>query len=224
MGIGTVTGTRNEATCSVIADTEPPPSAAPSRMPAALSPPVRAGSAARVSVITLTGGLADLAVSGLRPVLTEVALSAFAAPPWDETPEHARQLANRMLADAQLPGFALALAFTCGGMRLVGFGYGLPRFPAPGSAVGPLPFLPFASTEPFEFCELAVSPAARGIGVGRALHDAVMAASEPRPRWLVTHPAAHPAVRLYQTSGWQISRVFPSITNGSSRLLMIRYR
>jgi GNAT superfamily N-acetyltransferase len=212
MGIGIVTGTPDEATCSTVVDTGPPPAAGP------------ANGAARVCVITLTGGLANLMVSGLGPVLAEVALLAFTAPPWNETPAQAWQLADRMLADAQRPGFALALAFTGGGMRLVGFGYGLPRCPAPGSPIGPLPFAPFAGTEPFEFCELAVMPAARGIGVGRALHDAVLAASNPQPRWLVTHPAAHPAVRLYQTSGWQISRVFPSSTNGSSRLLMTRYR
>ena len=212
MGIGIVTGTPDEATCGTMVEASPPPATGP------------ANGGARVSVITLIGGLANLAVSGLRPVLAEVALSAFTAPPWNETPAQARQLADRMLADAQRPGFALALAFTCGGMRLVGFGYGLPRCPAPDSAMGTLPFASSAGTEPFEFCELAVTPDARGIGVGRALHDTVLAASNPQPRWLVTHPAAHPAVRLYQTSGWQITRVFPSSTNGSSRLLMTRYR
>ena len=35
--------------------------------------------------------------------------------------------------------------------------------------------------------------------------------------------AAEPAVRLYQTSGWQVRRVFSSRTNGSSRLLMTRH-
>jgi GNAT superfamily N-acetyltransferase len=135
------------------------------------------------------GGLAGMAACSLAPVLAEVALSAFAAPPWNETRGHARKLVSLMLADAQQPGFTLALAFISGGARLAGFGYGLSRCPIPGSAADSLPF---AGTEPFEFCQLAVRPAARGIGAGRALHDAVLAASGPQPRRLVTHPAASP--------------------------------
>lgn len=177
-------------------------------------------SAARVAVIPLAGGLATMTARSLAPELAKVAESAFAAPPWRQTPAQARRRASRMLADAQRPGFTLALAFTCGGMRLVGFGYGLPRGPVPGSAVDPLPF---TAAEPFEFCELVVSPDARGIGAGRALHDAVLAASGPQPRWLVTHLAAVPAVGLYQSSGWQISRGFSGPAR-DSRLLMTRPR
>lgn len=75
-------------------------------------------------MITLTGGLASMAVRSR--LLADVASSAFAAPPWNETPAHARQLADRMPADARHPGFALALAFTHRGASLAGFGYGLP--------------------------------------------------------------------------------------------------
>jgi len=174
-----------------------------------------------VTVIALTGDHAELAVRGLAAALTEVAAAAFAAPPWNETPAHARRLAVRMIEDAQGPGFALALAFTGGGTGLAGFGYGLRRPPTPGVGAG---HLPFADAEPFEFCELAVRPAARGVGAGRALHDAILRTSGPQPRWLVTHPAAEPAVRLYQTSGWQIRRVFASSADGSNRLLMTRHR
>lgn len=176
--------------------------------------------AARVAVIPLTGGLAAMTARTLAPELAEVAESAFAARPWSQTPAQARRLASRMLADARRPGFALALAFTGGGMRLVGFGYGLPRGPVPGSAVDSLPF---TTAEPFEFCVLAVSPDARGIGAGRALHDAVLAASGPQPRWLVTHLAAVPAVGLYQSSGWQAGRVCSGLAR-SGRLLMTRPR
>lgn len=188
--------------------------------PATALPPVPVRRGAQVSVIPLTGSLAGLAARSLALELAEVALASFAAPPWNETPAQARQLVDRMLTDTQSPAVAFALAFTDGGMRLAGFGYGLPRWPVPGSAADPLPF---TATIPFEFCELAVRPTARGLGTGRALHDAVLAASGPQPRWLVTHPAARPAVRLYQTSGWQISRPFRSAASGSSRLLMTRH-
>jgi len=221
MGIGTVGGTRDAAARHVTAGAGQPSRAALARKHAEAPWPSQASRIARAAVITLTGGLAGMAACSLAPVLAEVALSAFAAPPWNETPAHACQLVSRMLADAQQPGFTLALAFTSGGARLAGFGYGLPRCPATGSAADSLLF---ADTEPFELCQLAVRPAARRIGAGRALHDAVLATSGPQPRWLVTHPAARPAVRLYQTSGWRISRTFPSATNGSGRLLMTRRR
>lgn len=212
MGTRAVTGTPDRAVGQAFPATR-------SGVPAAALPPVAGRRGAQVSVIPLAGPVAGLAVRSLAVELAEVALASFGAPPWNETPAQARQLVDRMLTDAQRPGVVFALGFTGGGMRLVGFGYGLPRWPAPGSAAGPLPF---AGAVPFEFCELAVGPAARGLGTGRALHDAVLATSGPQPRWLVTHPAARPAVGLYQASGWQISRTFRSAANGSSRLLMTR--
>ncbi len=200
--------------------TQPSPVALSSGLAAAL-PPVPVRRSPRVSVITLTGGLVGLAARSLAEELADIAVSAFTAPPWNRMPDQARQLADRMRTDAQCPGFALALAFTAGGMRLAGFGYGLPRSPAARGAPDPFHRI---GTDRFEFCELAVRPEARGLGTGRALHDAVLAASGPQPRWLVTHPAARPAVRLYQTSGWQIRQVLPGTADGGSQLLMTRHR
>jgi ribosomal protein S18 acetylase RimI-like enzyme len=177
--------------------------------------------AGQVMVVTLTGRMAGLAVGGLIGPLCELAAAAFAAPPWNETPAHARQLAGRMLADAEHGGFVLAVAFLGRGPGLAGFSYGVCRRPAPGS---PADQLGFAGTQPFEFCELAVRPCARGVGAGRALHDAVLAASGPRPRWLTTHPAAGPAIGLYRARGWRITRLFPGAADGSTRLLMARPR
>lgn len=188
-------------------------------MTAAL-PSGRPNGAGRVRVIPMTGSLAGMVARGLANDLTDLAAAAFAAPPWNETSAHARQLTSRMLADARHPLFVLALAFTGPGPALAGFGYGIPRWPAPGiaetrSAID--------GTEPFELCELAVLPAARGQGAGRALHDAIIDASGPQPRWLVTHPAARPAVSLYRATGWQTRRLFPSRADGSTRLLMTRH-
>ena len=195
------------------------PASLPTR--SAPSSPDRQRRIPQVAVIALTGDQAGLAVRGLAAALAEVAAAAFAAPPWSETPAQARRLAVRMLEDAQRPGFTVSLAFTGAGTGLAGFGYGLRRPPAPGTGGD---CLPFPDAEPFEFCELAIRPSARGLGAGRALHDAILQASGPQPRWLVTHPAAEPAVRLYQSSGWQVRRVFASSTDGSSRLLMTRDR
>lgn len=56
----------------------------------------------------------------------------------------------------------------------------------------------------FELVELAVIPAARAQGLGRALHDALLA-DLPHPRALLCTAVdpTDPAVRLYTSRGWQ---------------------
>ncbi|KQR39792.1 GNAT family N-acetyltransferase [Microbacterium sp. Leaf159] len=55
----------------------------------------------------------------------------------------------------------------------------------------------------FEFVELAVIPDARGRGIGRALHDALLADLLHERALLSTSARADdPAVRLYSSSGW----------------------
>ncbi len=179
----------------------------------------RLSGAGRFTVAVMTGPRAGATASGLANDLCDLAAEAFAAPPWNETSAQARQLTDRLLADAERAAFVLAVAFTGHGPGLAGFGYGVRRRPGPGLAAGALAF---ADPEPFEFCELAVRPAARGLGAGRALHDAVVGASGPQQRWLVTHPAARPAIGLYQARGWQTRRLFRSWTGTSIRLLMAR--
>jgi len=186
----------------------------------AAGPSSRPPAAERFSVIAMTGSRAAEVARALASELTGLAAQAFAAPPWNETPAHARQLTGQILADAGQPAFVLALAFTGRGPALAGFCYGITRWPLPGT-VGTWPGS--NSPEPFELCELAVLPAARGQGAGRALHDAIIAASGSQPRWLVTHPAARPAVSLYRASGWQTRHLFPSRADGSTRLLMTRH-
>lgn len=55
----------------------------------------------------------------------------------------------------------------------------------------------------FEFVELAVVPDARGRGIGRTLHDALLA-DLPQERALLSTSARadDPAVRLYSSCGW----------------------
>jgi GNAT superfamily N-acetyltransferase len=140
---------RNIRTVNGIADrgagqdagTSQPLGEAPSSVRSANPSPARQRRPPPVTVITLSGDLAGMAVRALATALAEVAAA--------------------------------------------GFGYGLRRRPQPYAQAG---HLAFAAADPFEFCELAVRPSARGLGAGRALHDAIVEASGPQPRWLVTHP------------------------------------
>ncbi|MFI5707490.1 GNAT family N-acetyltransferase [Kribbella sp. NPDC051620] len=54
----------------------------------------------------------------------------------------------------------------------------------------------------FEFVELAVLPAYRGRGVGRALHDKLLESVTSRCLLSTTDSPDDPAVRLYLSAGW----------------------
>ncbi|WP_372492658.1 GNAT family N-acetyltransferase [Microbacterium aurugineum] len=55
----------------------------------------------------------------------------------------------------------------------------------------------------FEFVELAVTPEARGRGIGGQLHDALLANLDHRRALLATSSSQDdPAVRLYSSRGW----------------------
>ena len=186
----------------------------------AATPGAVAAHSGHAEVIALSGATAAMAAGGLAAALAQVATAAFAGPPWNEPAAQARRAVDRMLIDASSHGaFVLALAFTGAGPDLAGFAYGLPRWHLPTLA-GQLPARP--GHPPFEFCELAVRPAARGRGAGAALHQAILTTSGPQPRWLATHPAARPALALYRTRGWRTTRLIPGPDRGSIRLLMTR--
>ena len=55
----------------------------------------------------------------------------------------------------------------------------------------------------FELVELAVLPAYRSHGLGRALHDAVLDGVDRRCLLSTSDDERDPAVRLYQRSGWR---------------------
>jgi len=163
-------------------------------------------------VLALTGADAATAGQRLAPALAQVAAAAFAGPPWHEAAPDAARSVDRMLACARHGSFALAVAFAPEGPGLDGFAYGRPGWhPAVPGGYPPDP----ACAAPFELCELAVRPSARGRGAGAALHDAIVAASGPRRRWLTTHPAARPALGLYRSRGWQTIRLLPSARDGA---------
>lgn len=75
-----------------------------------------------------------------------------------------------------------------------------------GEALGCVGLRPLRSPEVCEIKRLYVAPAARGIGLGRALLDAALRAAERigyREVWLDTLPGMTEATALYRRAGFQ---------------------
>ena len=148
---------------------------------------------AATSAVTVTT-LPAAALIGYREQLVAVAAQAFSAPPWSEKPIDAVRLVDHMWCALGRPGFAAVVALD--GPHLVGFAYG--HTDTRCAALDPRTD---GGYEAFELIELAISPAYQGGGIGRALHDALLAGA-PGPRLLLTHPDA-PARKRYLAWGWE---------------------
>ena len=136
--------------------------------------------------------------------------AAFAQPPYGETAEMAEGFAERVQRYArEREGFRLVTARESDG-RMVGIG--LAVLATPGcwwrdKVAGAIP-QPLADRWLGELCQeivhLAVVPDAQGQGVGRLVHD-VLIAGRPAPTAVLSvHPEAVPAQRLYQGRGWEV--------------------
>ncbi|NUR59860.1 MAG: GNAT family N-acetyltransferase [Catenulispora sp.] len=163
-------------------------------------------SAATESIVSLTPS----ELVGLREELIAVAAEAFSAPPWNEGPDDAAGLVDGMLGKVERRDFTAVAAFDDG--RLAGFAYGHTGSTTAGLHPGPL-----APAEAFEVIELAVATAYQGRGIGRMLHNALIAHA-PSPRMLLTHHEA-PARGAYARWGWtEVASV--TTLSGHERVLM----
>lgn len=147
-----------------------------------------AGAAVRIQVVGPKAAACHL------PAIADVGGDVFTLPPWREPYAAARGVAARVLADSKRPGFVLALALD--GEELYGFAYGV--------RCSRLARLTCHEPGPdFTLKELGVVPQRRGLGLGAALHDAVLARAVPGTRWLTTHTRAAAALGLYRARGWR---------------------
>lgn len=171
-----------------------------------LGPPGRAG-AASLRICLVPAHEAHTFLAGVA----EVAGQVFTLPPWGEPLDEARAVAERLAGDTQAPGFTFAAALH--GDQLHGFAYGVrcSRLALLASRV---------PRRDFTLKELAVAPQARGFGVGRILHDMILAAAPATSWWLVTHTRADAALALYRRRGWRAAALHPGKTG--TRLIMFR--
>ncbi|MFE5935865.1 GNAT family N-acetyltransferase [Streptomyces sp. NPDC056470] len=136
--------------------------------------------------------LAAAEVTVARDELIALCAQAFCGPPWHEPPRGALRTVDRLLGrvSAGQPGFRCVASYDPDG-ALTGFAAGWRDTALSG---GP---------EAFELGELVVAPAHQGRGLGRALHDILLAEEAPAPRLLMTLDV--PELRgRYERWGWRV--------------------
>ena len=140
--------------------------------------------------------------------LQALAAEVYADPPYsqDPGPGQAAELARRFRVQRRQPGFALAEARS--GEYLVGYALGLPLRPSTSwwrNLTAPLPA--DQTTEhpgrTFALAELLVRAPWRRQGIGRDLHDLLLAGRSEERATLTVRPAAAPAQGAFQSWGWR---------------------
>ncbi|HEY9373652.1 GNAT family N-acetyltransferase [Streptomyces sp.] len=127
--------------------------------------------------------------AALRDELIALCAQAFCGPPWHEPPRGAVRTVDRLLGVAGRPGFRMVAAHDADG-ALTGIAAGWPDTVLSGGE------------QAFELYELVVAPAHQGRGLGRALHDGLLALA-PGPRLLMTLDV--PELRgRYERWGWNV--------------------
>jgi GNAT superfamily N-acetyltransferase len=129
-----------------------------------------------------------------REELIALCAQAFAADPWRDPPGRAVKVVDRVFASVDRPSFQLVTCRVDG--MLVGFGYGNVDTFCAGLAPDW-----FGHDKAFELVDLAVAPMFQGLGIGRRLHDTLLAQA-PTPRLLLTHQALELRSR-YARWGWR---------------------
>jgi GNAT superfamily N-acetyltransferase len=147
------------------------------------------------------GGTAAEHQAELQALHAEV----YAAPPYRRD-EDANEFARRFRVQRRQPGFVLAEARHGG--YLVGYAAGMPLRPSTSwwrDLTAPLPDEVTAEHpgRTFALVDLLVRAAWRRQGIGRSLHDLILAGRREERATLVVLPAAAPAQNAFLSWGWR---------------------
>jgi GNAT superfamily N-acetyltransferase len=149
----------------------------------------------------LDGTQAAAHTDELRALHAEV----YAEPPYARAEDGAR-FAERLPVRRRQPGFVLAEARNGG--YLVGYAFGMPLRPSTSwwrQLTAPLP--EEVTAEPggrtFALVELVVRASWRRQGIGRDLHDLILAGRPEERATLTVLPAAAPAQHAFRAWGWR---------------------
>jgi GNAT superfamily N-acetyltransferase len=141
--------------------------------------------------------------------LQALAAEVYADPPYRQDPAdpaQAAELAGRLRVRRRQPGFALAEARH--GEYLVGYALGMPLRPSTSwwrNLTTPLPAEQVTEHpgRTFALAELLVRAPWRRQGIGRDLHDLLLAGRTEERATLTVRPAAAPAQGAFQSWGWR---------------------
>ncbi|MFI0904029.1 GNAT family N-acetyltransferase [Streptomyces sioyaensis] len=156
-----------------------------------------------ISIEALDGPAAARAEPAFRLVYAEV----FAEEPYDEGPESVEATFRRFRSQVRKSTFRAALARTAGG-EPVGIAYGYPLSPATGwwdRLITPVPadLRREDGRRTFGLMEFAVRVPWRRLGVGRRLHDALLAEGNEERVLLNALPDAEAAQAAYRSWGYR---------------------
>jgi GNAT superfamily N-acetyltransferase len=154
--------------------------------------------------ITL-GLLAGKQAGGHAAELQALHAEVYAEPPYRRTGD-AGEFAGRFLVQRRQPGFVLAEARHGG--YLVGYAAGMPLRPSTSwwrELTAPLPGQVTAEHpgRTFLLADLLVRRSWRRQGIGRALHDLILADRTEERATLAVLPAAAPAQQAFRAWGWR---------------------
>lgn len=141
-----------------------------------------------------------------RESIVELYQRAFASPPYTRSPAQVAAFREELRMHVLRDGFTAFRATA--GEYLLGFVYGYTTLPRHRWHQNVLAAMGSRSdlwlTDSFALAELAVDPEAQRFGIGRALHDEILAA-QPHPRAVLSTLAAPtPARAMYATAGWRL--------------------
>jgi ribosomal protein S18 acetylase RimI-like enzyme len=153
-------------------------------------------------------------------------LAGFSGPPYFETEADRFGFIDRVRRYALRDGFRLAIA----SIDDSPVGVGLAVIGRPGDWWRDQVASQLTETEvrtwlgegALELVNLAVRPERRGLGVGAALHDALLARPPVPTAVLTADVAATPARHLYASRGWSVLREPFAIAGGEPVVLLVR--
>lgn len=163
-------------------------------------------------------GLADVSISqppagdpdGLLATIMPLYVDVYTEPPYLEGPKEIDEFVDRWNHQAVAPGFRIVLAHDEHSGDLIGFCFGLPLSAKTRWWEGMLdPVDPSVTAEDghrsFAVIELAVRRDRRRQGIGRVLHDTLLAGRTEERAVLLTRPEpeAAPARAAYAKWGYQ---------------------
>jgi len=140
--------------------------------------------------------------------VVDIYRSTFTQPPFNDSEQEVGWFDQEFGNDVELPEFRCIAAVARG--RLIGFAYGFRTFRGEPwndwygevlRAVGPTADDEWIRGQ-FAIGWFALLEEHRGRGLGRRLHDELIASAPPTRWWLVTHELDTPARRLYDQRGW----------------------